>query len=97
MKVFAIGTVSTPASEDEKLKIMKTEVPETLQLYLTGKVEQFWGRQDKHGPIFLFDVESVDEAKQIIDAMPMVVGGIATYEYIPVGPLMVLRRLLPTS
>jgi hypothetical protein len=37
------------------------------QLYLDGKIEQFWFRADT-GPIFLMAADSVEEAKTTIDA-----------------------------
>jgi hypothetical protein len=38
------------------------EVPATLQLYLDGKMEQFWLRDNEAGVIFLMTVDSVEEA-----------------------------------
>jgi hypothetical protein len=34
---------------------MPKEVPETLKLYLDGKIEQFWFRDDKPGVVFLMN------------------------------------------
>jgi hypothetical protein len=39
-------------------------------------------------------VDSVDEAKEVVGAMPIVAKGIAAYEFIPVGPLVPLGRLI---
>jgi hypothetical protein len=44
---------------------MPKEVPHTLQLYLDGKIEQFWFRPDA-GPVFLMNTESVEEARAIV-------------------------------
>lgn len=94
MKVLAIGAIVKPLSEEQREEILKREVPHTLQLYLDGPIEQFWFRQDRPGPIFLMEVDSIDEAKAIIDAMPIMVEGVAAYEFIPVGPLAPLGRLI---
>jgi hypothetical protein len=94
MKVFAIGAIVKPFSDEERARLMPNEVPHTLKLYLDGPIEQFWFRQDKPGPIFLMEVESVDAAKAIIDQMPIVVEGYAAYDFIPVGPLKPLGLLL---
>ena len=72
---------------------MPNEVPATLKLYLDGKVEQFWFRE-KAGPIFLMNVESVEQAKANLDALPLVADGLMTYELLPVGPLAPLGRLI---
>jgi hypothetical protein len=94
MKVFAIGSIVKPLSDAQRDEILKHEVPHTLRLYLDGPIEQFWFRQDKPGPIFLMEVESIDEAKAVIGRMPIVTEGIAAYEFIPVGPLAPLGRLI---
>jgi hypothetical protein len=94
MKLFAIGAVVKPFSDEDRARIMPQEVPHTLKLYLESHIEQFWFRQDKPGPIFLLNVESIDAAKAIIEQMPIVAEGFASYDYIPVGPLMPLGMLL---
>jgi hypothetical protein len=94
MKVFAIGSITKPISDDERQRIMPREVPHTLQLYLDGVIDQFWFRQDKPGVIFLMNVGTVEEAKAVTDAMPLVIEGVATYEFQPVGPLKPLGLLL---
>ena len=87
MKVIAIGSIVKPVSDDQRKEIMPKEVPATLKHYLDGKIEQFWYRQDAPGVIFLMNVASVDEAKAELDTLPLVAGGFATYQLIPVCPL----------
>jgi hypothetical protein len=72
---------------------MPNEVPATLKLYLEGKVEQFWFRE-KAGPIFLMNVDSVEQAKATLDGLPLVADGLMTYELLPVGPLAPLGLLI---
>ena len=93
MKVFAIASIPQPLTPEQRQQYLPSEVPHTLKLYLEGKIEQFWFRE-AGGPIFLMNVESVHEAKAVLAAMPIVAGGIATYEVMPVGPLMPLGFLL---
>jgi hypothetical protein len=93
MKVFAIAS-ATPALTPEKIQQhMPNEVPATLKLYLEGKVEQFWFRE-KAGPIFLMNVESVEQAKATLNALPLVADGLMSYEFLPVGPLAPLGMLI---
>jgi hypothetical protein len=63
MKVFAIGSFAKPITDEERQQIMRKEVPDTLKLYLEGKIEQFWFREDKPGVIFLMNTESLDQAE----------------------------------
>jgi len=94
MKVIAIGNVTKPLTPEQRQQIMPNEVPATLKLYLDGKIEQFWYRQDKPGVIFLMNVETLEQAKSTVEALPLVTGGYATYELMPVGPLAPLGLLI---
>lgn len=93
MKVFAIYTIRTPLTPELRQQIMPKEVPATLKHYLEGKLEQFWFRENI-GPIFLLSVASLDEAKATMDSLPLVAGEHATYELIPVTPLLPLGLLI---
>lgn len=94
MKVFAIGAITKQPTPEQQAEIMPKEVPATLQHYLDGKIEQFWFRQDRLGVVFYLDVESVDAAKAEVGKLPLTEGGFMTYEFIPVGPLAPLGRLI---
>jgi hypothetical protein len=94
MKVFAIGAITTPPTPDQQAQIMPREVPDTLQLYLDGKIEQFWFRQDRPGVIFLMNAESVEDAKAAVDKLPLTEAGFMTFDLIPAGPLAPLARLI---
>jgi hypothetical protein len=94
MKVFAIATIVKPMTPAERQHIMSTEVPATLKLYLDGKIEQFFFRQDTPGVLFLMNVESVAEAKAAVEALPLTAAGFAKYELMTVGPLAPLGLLL---
>ena len=72
---------------------MPNEVPATLKLYLNGTIEQFWFR-DKAGPVFLMNVESVEQAKATVEALPLAAGGYAKYDFMQVGPLAPLSLLI---
>lgn len=94
MKVIAIGNITKPLTPEQRQQIMPSEVPATLKLYLDGKIEQFWFRQDKPGVIFLMNAESLDQARATVEALPLVTGGYASYELMQVGPLAPLGLLI---
>src|SRR5215472_1407049 len=93
MKVFAIGSFAKPITDEERQQIVRKEVPDTLKLYLEGKIEQFWFREDKPGVIFLMNTESVDQAKTTIQA-PLAANGFLAFDFIPFGPLKPLGLLI---
>jgi hypothetical protein len=74
MKVLAIGAIAKPLTDEQRQHFMPNQVPDTLKLYLDGKIDQFWFRKDKVGVIFLTNAESVDEAKAATDKLPQTEG-----------------------
>jgi hypothetical protein len=97
MKVFAVGNIPNPPAPEQRDAILPKEVPHTLRLYLDGVIEQFWFRTDKPGVFFLMDVESVEQARATVEAMPLAQAGIMHFDLTPVGPLAPLGRLLPAA
>jgi hypothetical protein len=93
MKIMAIASPKAALTPEILAPHMGAEVPHTLRLYLDGVVEQFWFRE-RNGPIFLMNVESVEQARATLEAMPMVKAKLIAYELMPVGPLMPLGRLI---
>lgn len=94
MKVFAIGAITKQPTPEQQAELLSKEVPATLQLYLDAKIEQFWFRQDRLGVVFYLQAESVEAAKAELDKLPLTAAGLMTFEYIPVGPLAPLGRLI---
>jgi hypothetical protein len=95
MKVLALGLFAKPLTDEQKKRMLPKEVPDTLRLYLDGKIDQFWFREDKPGGVvFLVNSTSVEEARSIVEALPLAANGYLVFEYIPVGPLQPLGLLI---
>ena len=93
MKVMAIGTLK-PLSQEERQLYLPAEVPATLKLYLDGKMEQFWLRDQEAGVIFLMNVESIAEADRLLRALPLGEANLLTFDLMPIGPLLPLGLLM---
>ena len=93
MKVMAVGTLK-PLSQEQRQQYLPKEVPATLQLYLDGKMEQFWLREKEVGVIFLMSVDSVDEADKLLKGLPLGQANLLTCELMPIGPLLPLGMLM---
>ena len=93
MKVMAIGTLK-PLTPEQRAMYLPKEVPATLQIYLDGKMEQFWLRDKEAGVIFLMTVESVDEADRLLKGLPLGQANLLTFELMPIGPLLPLGMLM---
>jgi hypothetical protein len=92
--VLVILSVRPDVDRSSLLKTMPQEVRDTVQLYLDGKIQQWFGRSDGKGVVFILNCSSVADAKALTDTLPLSKAGIATFEYMPIGPLTPLRFLM---
>ena len=92
--VFVILTVKAGITREQVMAVMPDEVRQTVQLYLTGKVREWYSRSDGRGAVFLLDAGDVAEAHAIMDALPLAKQNLIDHEYVAVGPLMPLRLLM---
>ncbi len=73
---------------------MPREVPDTVRLYLSGKIDQWYTRQDGRGVVFVLNVTSVDEAHSLLEKLPLGQAKLMEFNLIPLGPLSPLHFLL---
>lgn len=93
-KILAIGRFTTPPTPEQIKEFFPREVPDTLRLYLAGKIDQWWVRQDQTGPVFLMNVTSVAEARALLEKLPLGQAKLMEFDYIELGPLTPLNLLL---
>src|SRR5258708_4964497 len=68
--------------------------PGNSELYLSGKIRQWYSRGDGKGVILFIDAKTVEGARAVKETMPLAKEGVMDHEYIPVGPLMPLGVLI---
>jgi len=93
-RILAIGSVTSPITPEDRKTIMPKEVRATVELYLQGKIDQWWFRGDGKGVVFLMNVTTVEEAHALLEALPLGVAKRMTFELMPLGPLFPLKALL---
>lgn len=93
-KILALGRFTAPPTPEQVKAIFPHEIPDTLQLYLDGKIEQMWARQDQKGPVFLMNVTSVAEAHTILENLPLGRAKLMEFELVELTPLTSLHMLL---
>ena len=84
----------TPQQVQQIVAIMPAEIRATVKLYFDGKIRQWYSRGDGKGVIFLVDAKTVDDARALMETLPLAKEDLMDHEFIPVGPLMPLRVLL---
>jgi hypothetical protein len=65
-----------------------------VKLYLEGKIRQWYSRGDGKGVVFLVGAKTENEARAVMDTLPIAKEPLMEHESIPVGPLMPLRMAL---
>jgi len=96
-KTTAVLVIQTPrkgVTVQQIMAVMPSEVEATVRLYLDGKIREWYSRGDGKGVIFLVDAKTEDEARAMMETLPLAKGQLMDDQYIPVGPLMPLRMLV---
>ena len=92
--VFALLKAKPGVTREQIMAIMPAEIRATVQLYLDGKIREWYAREDGRGGIFLLNADDVAEAESIMESLPLAKENLLDHEYIPVSPLMPLRLLM---
>ena len=92
--VMVILTAKPGVTREQIMAVMPDEIRQTVQLYLNGKVREWYSRSDGRGAVLLLDVKDVAEGHAIMDGLPLAKQDLIDHEYIAVGPLMPLRLLI---
>jgi len=93
-EVLVIETPKKGVTPQQIMAVIPAEIRATVRLYLDGKIRQWYSRGDGKGVIFLVDAKTEDEARVIMETLPLAKEQLMDHEYIPVGPLMPLRALI---
>jgi hypothetical protein len=93
-KLLAIGTFAPQATPKMWMPILPSEVRETVRLYLDGKIDQWYVKQDQSGVVFIMNLTDPQEAHALLDKLPLGQAGLMTFQFIPLGPIGPLRLLL---
>ena len=93
-EVLVIQTPKQGVTPQQVMAVIPAEIRATVKLYLDGKIRQWYSRGDGKGVIFLVDAKTEDEARAIMETLPLAKEQLMDHEYIPVGPLMPLRALM---
>src|ERR1700758_4937247 len=96
-KTTAVLVIQTPkqgVTVQQVMAVIPDEIQATVKLYLDGRIQQWYSRGDGKGVIFLGNANTEDEARAIMETLPLSKEELIEHEYIPVGPLMPLRALM---
>ena len=93
-EVLVIQTPRQGVTFQQVIAVMPAEIRATVKLYLDGKIREWYSRGDGKGVIFLVNAKTDDEARALMETLPLAKEQLMDHQYIPVGPLMPLRMLI---
>ena len=93
-KLLAIGSFIAGATPADWQKVLPDEVRATVLLYLDGKIDQWFVKQDQSGVVFLMNVTDPGEARALLEKLPFGRAKLMEFQLVPLGPISPLRMLL---
>lgn len=94
-QILAMDRILPGATEDKVKALLNDEVRALVNLYLGGKIRQWYFRQDRPGAILILEVGSLEEAEQLVAGLPLTRSGLLAYDLIPIGPYIPLATMIP--
>ena len=95
--VFVIQTPRQGVTPKQIMAVIPDEIQATVRLYLDGKIREWYSRGNGKGVVFLIDAKTEDEARALMETLPLAKAQLMDTEYIPVGPLTPLKALNPNA
>ena len=92
-KILAIGTINPGVDPAKVFAVLPNEVRDTVDLYLNGKIDQWYSQQERRGVVFILNVTDPAAARDMLEKLPLGQAHLMSFELIPIGPLNPLRQL----
>ena len=92
-KILAIGTINPSVDRQKVFEILPEEVRDTADIYLEGKIDQWYSQQNGNGVVFILNATDTATAHEMLEKLPLGQAHLMSFELIPLGPLAPLRLL----
>ena len=66
-KILAVGTFAPGTDMSQVQHILPTEVRETAQLYLDGKIDQWYSLEERPGVVFILNMTDTQAAHAVLE------------------------------
>jgi len=93
-KILAIGTFAPGTDTQLVQRTLAAEARATAELYLEGKIDQWYSLENRPGVVFVLNITDIGAAQGMLEALPLGKAHLMTFELSPIGPLNPLRKLL---
>lgn len=93
-RILAIGTLTPKANAGTLNPEIRTEVRDTVQLYLDGKLDQWFFKPDDSGVVFILNITDLAEAQALLHRLPLGQAGLMDFQLTRLAPLAPLGVLI---
>src|SRR5215510_15176103 len=84
-KILAIGTINPGVEPERVFAMLPEEVRDTANLYLDGKIDQWYSQQNGKGVVFILNVTDPTAAHDMLEKLPLGQAHLMSFELIPLG------------
>lgn len=94
MKILAIEKEIHGVTDDKFTKeILKAEANKVWELYQSGIIRELYFHKDEHYAVLILECTDLEEAKQVLNTLPLVKNNLISFEIIPLSPYPGFERL----
>jgi hypothetical protein len=92
--VLVMLSVKPGIARERVMGVMQDEIRDTVRYYLNGKIRQWYSRADGKGVVFILAAGDVDQARAIMESLPLYKENLVNLDYTALTPLSPLGLLL---
>lgn len=93
MQILAIDRFLPGINMEKVQPHLKDEMKVTWEHYKQGKIRELYFRQDHPGVVLMMECNSLEEAHELLDELPLVKEQLIEFELIPLGYFEPLEAL----
>jgi len=93
MKILALEKEMPGTKATQFQPHLEAEARRVWDLYQTGTLREFYFRQDRTTAVLVLECASVEEARQVLDTLPLVQAALIAFDVIPLQPYPGFARL----
>ena len=83
MKILALEIEQPGAMVEDFNRLARSEAAKAWELYQVGVIRELYFRQDRSEAVLILECADVDEARSILDTLPLVREQLIGFELIP--------------
>jgi hypothetical protein len=93
MKILALEKEVPDVTEGASKPYLKEEATKVWELYQIGVFRELYFRQDEPSAVMILECADTEEARRVLDTLPLVREGLIAFDVIPLAPYPGFARL----